>query len=87
MTDPGMLQEFLAGGQVDAAAFALRPDYGALPLAARLTDEEQVHRLAGIAHGTDALPAGAWLGYLTGQCRALLAARTGPASDQAAAVA
>jgi hypothetical protein len=28
-----MLQEFLAGGQVDAAVFALRPDYRAMLLA------------------------------------------------------
>jgi DNA/RNA-binding domain of Phe-tRNA-synthetase-like protein len=33
MPDPGMLQEFLAGGQVDAAVFALRPDYRAMLLA------------------------------------------------------
>jgi len=31
--DVGMLQEFLAGGQVDAAVFALRPDYRAMLLA------------------------------------------------------
>jgi DNA/RNA-binding domain of Phe-tRNA-synthetase-like protein len=31
--DAGMLQEFLAGGRVDAAVFALRPDYRALLLA------------------------------------------------------
>ena len=34
MPDLAMLQEFLAGGQVDAAVFALRPDYRALLLAA-----------------------------------------------------
>ena len=34
MPDAGMLQEFLAGGQVDAAVFALRPDYRAMLLAA-----------------------------------------------------
>jgi len=33
MPDAGMLQEFLAGGQVDAAVFALRPDYRAMLLA------------------------------------------------------
>jgi len=33
MPDLGMLQEFLAGGRVDAAVFALRPDYRALLLA------------------------------------------------------
>jgi DNA/RNA-binding domain of Phe-tRNA-synthetase-like protein len=33
MPDAGMLQEFLAGGQVDAAVFALRPDYRVLLLA------------------------------------------------------
>lgn len=33
MPDPGMLQEFLAGGHVDAAVFALRPDYRALLVA------------------------------------------------------
>jgi hypothetical protein len=27
MADAGMLQEFLAGACVDAAVFALRPDY------------------------------------------------------------
>jgi DNA/RNA-binding domain of Phe-tRNA-synthetase-like protein len=32
--DLAMLQEFLAGGQVDATVFALRPDYRALLLAA-----------------------------------------------------
>jgi DNA/RNA-binding domain of Phe-tRNA-synthetase-like protein len=32
--DVAMLQEFLAGGQVDAAVFALRPDYRAMLLAA-----------------------------------------------------
>jgi DNA/RNA-binding domain of Phe-tRNA-synthetase-like protein len=31
--DVGMLQEFLAGGRVDAAVFALRPDYRAVLLA------------------------------------------------------
>jgi hypothetical protein len=31
--DVAMLQEFLAGGQVDAAVFALRPDYRAMLLA------------------------------------------------------
>jgi DNA/RNA-binding domain of Phe-tRNA-synthetase-like protein len=31
--DLGMLQEFLAGGRVDAAVFALRPDYRAMLLA------------------------------------------------------
>jgi len=31
--DVGMLQEFLAGGQVDPAVFALRPDYRAMLLA------------------------------------------------------
>lgn len=35
MPDPGMLEEFLAGGHVDAAVFALRPDYRAMLLAAR----------------------------------------------------
>ena len=34
MPDLAMLQEFLAGGQVDAAVFALRPDYRAMLLAA-----------------------------------------------------
>src|SRR6516162_3244131 len=34
MPDPGMLQEFLAGSRVDAAVFALRPDYRAMLLAA-----------------------------------------------------
>ncbi len=33
MTDAGMLEKFLAGAQVDAAVFALRPDYRALLLA------------------------------------------------------
>ena len=33
MADLGMLQEFLAGGQVDSAVFALRPDYRAMLLA------------------------------------------------------
>jgi DNA/RNA-binding domain of Phe-tRNA-synthetase-like protein len=33
MPDQVMLQEFLAGGQVDAAVFALRPDYRAMLLA------------------------------------------------------
>ena len=33
MPDRGTLQEFLAGGEVDAAVFALRPDYRALLLA------------------------------------------------------
>ena len=33
MAEPGILQEFLAGGQVDAAVFALRPDYRAMLLA------------------------------------------------------
>ena len=33
MPDVAMLQEFLAGGQVDAAVFALRPDYRAMLLA------------------------------------------------------
>ncbi len=33
MPDPGMLQDFLAGSFVDAAVFALRPDYRALLLA------------------------------------------------------
>ena len=33
MPDGVMLQEFLAGGQVDAAVFALRPDYRAMLLA------------------------------------------------------
>ena len=33
MADPGMLQEFLAGGRVDAAVFALRPDYRVMLLA------------------------------------------------------
>ena len=33
MPESGMLQEFLAGGRVDAAVFALRPDYRALLLA------------------------------------------------------
>ena len=33
MPDVGMLQEFLAGGRVDAAVFALRPDYRAVLLA------------------------------------------------------
>jgi len=31
--DLGLLQEFLAGGRVDAAVFALRPDYRAMLLA------------------------------------------------------
>ena len=30
MPESGMLQEFLDGGQVDAAVFALRPDYRAV---------------------------------------------------------
>ena len=34
MSDVGMLQEFLAGGRVDAAVFVLRPDYRAVLLAA-----------------------------------------------------
>ena len=33
MPDLGLLQEFLAGGRVDAAVFALRPDYRAMLLA------------------------------------------------------
>ena len=33
MPDVAMLEEFLAGGQVDAAVFALRPDYRAMLLA------------------------------------------------------
>jgi DNA/RNA-binding domain of Phe-tRNA-synthetase-like protein len=33
VTDAGMLEKFLAGAQVDAAVFALRPDYRALLLA------------------------------------------------------
>jgi DNA/RNA-binding domain of Phe-tRNA-synthetase-like protein len=33
MPEQGMLQEFLDGGQVDTAVFALRPDYRALLLA------------------------------------------------------
>lgn len=33
MSDANMLEEFLAGGHVDAAVFALRPDYRALVLA------------------------------------------------------
>ena len=33
MREPGLLQEFLDGGRVDAAVFALRPDYRALLLA------------------------------------------------------
>ena len=33
MLESGMLQEFLDGGHVDAAVFALRPDYRALLLA------------------------------------------------------
>ena len=33
MPDVGMLREFLAGGHVDAAVFALRPDYRAMLLA------------------------------------------------------
>jgi DNA/RNA-binding domain of Phe-tRNA-synthetase-like protein len=33
MADLGMLQQFLAGGHVDAAVFALRPDYRAMLLA------------------------------------------------------
>ena len=33
MSDVGMLQEFLAGGRVDAAVFVLRPDYRAVLLA------------------------------------------------------
>jgi DNA/RNA-binding domain of Phe-tRNA-synthetase-like protein len=33
MSDAGMLEEFLAGAYVDAAVFALRPDYRALLLA------------------------------------------------------
>lgn len=33
MPDPGELQKFLAGAQVDAAVFALRPDYRALLVA------------------------------------------------------
>jgi hypothetical protein len=35
MPDPGLLQEFLVGGQVDAAVFALRSDYRAMLLVAR----------------------------------------------------
>ena len=34
MPDVAMLQKFLAGGEVDAAVFALRPDYRAMLLAA-----------------------------------------------------
>jgi hypothetical protein len=34
MPDLRLLQEFLAGGCVDAAVFALRPDYRAMLLAA-----------------------------------------------------
>ena len=33
MSDAGMLEEFLAGAHVDAAVFALRPDYRALLVA------------------------------------------------------
>ena len=33
MPDAGMLEEFLAGAFVDAAVFALRPDYRAMLLA------------------------------------------------------
>ena len=33
MPDLGMLQSFLARGQVDAAVFALRPDYRAMLVA------------------------------------------------------
>src|SRR5947209_1852207 len=33
MSDPGMLETFLAGAHVDAAVLALRPDYRALLLA------------------------------------------------------
>ena len=33
MTDVGLLERFLAGAHVDAAVFALRPDYRALLLA------------------------------------------------------
>jgi hypothetical protein len=33
MPESGMLHEFLDGGRVDAAVFALRPDYRALLLA------------------------------------------------------
>ena len=33
MSDAGMLEEFLAGAWVDAAVFALRPDYRAVLLA------------------------------------------------------
>ncbi len=33
MSDAGMLEDFLGGGHVDAAVFALRPDYRALLLA------------------------------------------------------
>ncbi len=33
MPDPGVLERFLAGGHVDAAVFALRPDYRVLLLA------------------------------------------------------
>ena len=33
MPDAGMLREFLAGAHVDAAVFALRPDYRAVLLA------------------------------------------------------
>ena len=33
MTDVSMLQKFLAGGRVEAAVFALRPDYRAMLVA------------------------------------------------------
>ena len=33
MSDAGIVEEFLAGAYVDAAVFALRPDYRALLLA------------------------------------------------------
>ena len=33
MSDAGMLEEFLVGARVDAAVFALRPDYRALLVA------------------------------------------------------
>ncbi len=33
MTDPGALEEFLAGARVDPAVFALCPDYRALLVA------------------------------------------------------
>ena len=40
MSDAGMLEEFLAGACVDAAVFALRPDYRALLLAAEAAARE-----------------------------------------------